>query len=130
MPPHQAGQHVMNPAESNGIHLSKTNERHDDAEVEQLTPLDNSLQATYQNCNKIVVGPNEFVNIYMRCGVDGKKVNPITGKNVTDVLIQTKIEKRSKDDTIPQCQPPRTCTLVRMAPIVEFKREVIPVKRR
>ena len=117
------------PAQSN-TSVRETYERHDNTDLQQLGPIDHSMQVTYQNRNKIIVGKNEFVNIYMKCGLDGNQVNPSSGKEVSNVFIQTIIEKRSKDDTVPQCQPPRTRTLVRMAPIVEFKHEVIPTKRK
>ena len=94
-------------------------------QIEMMGRIMYPIQATYEDQNRIVVGENEFLNFYLRFGVEQKEMNAISQKMVRHVYVQTKIEKRSNSDILPQCPPPRTRTLARMVPVVEFKREVV-----
>ena len=80
----------------------------------------------FEKNNNFVLKGDEYVDVLLRFKVDQLLYNPVTRTGIRHVFTQTKIEKKNKSGTIPVCSAPRTKTLTRMAPMVEFKREPFP----
>ena len=64
----------------------------------------------------------------MKVHVDRKENSCKTGVPIKHVFVEAKIQKKNRSGTVLPYQLPRTRTLARMAPIVEFKRELIPMR--
>ena len=125
--PDTTTQNILQTDQSQRLQNDQVDEQ-DRSNPQEYHDSDKSGKLTlFEKMNRIVVTSREYVDVFLRCKVEQQIIDPVSGRGIRHVLTETKIEKKSKDGTIPVCSYPRTRTLVRMAPMVEFKREPFPM---